>query len=60
MMDKEIPGAVKYKAWRRTLANGKTEYRSTTIAADATAQETMDAYMDDDNRALWVRALGLL
>lgn len=54
MMNKEIPNCVKYKAWRRTLPNGKTEYKSITTAADATAQEVMDAYLDDPNRALWV------
>lgn len=36
--------------------NGKTEYRSVTYCPDATAEEFMDMYFDDDNRPNWVRA----
>ncbi len=34
--------------------NGKTEYKSITYAPDATAEEFMDMYFDDDNRPNWV------
>ena len=34
--------------------DGKTDYKSVTIAEDATAQEFMDFYLDDDARAQWV------
>jgi hypothetical protein len=40
MMDKELPGMT-YAASRRTLPNGKTEYRSVTTVEDATAEEMM-------------------
>ncbi|GIL73265.1 hypothetical protein Vretimale_4865 [Volvox reticuliferus] len=53
MMEKEIPNVLKYTAWRRTLANGKTEYKSLTHSADATAQEFSDLYFDDDFRPKW-------
>lgn len=53
LMDREIPGVVKYTAWRRYLANGKTEYKSITVSPDVTAEEFMDMYMDDDNRPNW-------
>lgn len=53
MMDKDLPGVVRYQAWRRTLANGKTEYKSVTISPDATAQEFSDMYFDDDFRPKW-------
>jgi hypothetical protein len=36
------------------LQNGKTEYKSLTISPDATAEEFMDMYLDDDNRPSWV------
>lgn len=39
------------------LQNGKTEYKSLTINPDATAEEFMDMYLDDDNRPNWVRVL---
>ncbi|GFR41128.1 hypothetical protein Agub_g1776 [Astrephomene gubernaculifera] len=53
LMEKEIPNCLKYTAWRRTLANGKTEYKSVTHSADATAQEFTDLYFDDDFRPSW-------
>jgi hypothetical protein len=34
--------------------NGKTEYRTLTISPNATANEFMDMYLDDDNRPNWV------
>jgi hypothetical protein len=37
--------------------NGKTEYKSVTISPDATAEEFMDLYLDDDNRPNWVGPL---
>ncbi|DBA94873.1 TPA: hypothetical protein ACH3X1_002407 [Trebouxia sp. C0004] len=65
--DAVIPGAGKwehmtdlrlssltYTAWRRRLPDGKTEYKSTTVADDATAEEFMDFYLDDSSRHTWV------
>lgn len=56
MFDKDVPGFVRYTAWRRTLPCGKTEYKSVTIAPDVTPQEFMDMYLDDAFRRNWVRA----
>lgn len=53
MIYKDIPNVIRYTAWRRTLANGKTEYKSDTICPDATAEEFMDLYLDDDFRPKW-------
>ena len=39
MMEKEIPGKVQYKAWRRILPNGKSEYKSLSLCPDATSEE---------------------
>ena len=36
------------------LQDGKTDYKSITIAEDSTAEEFMDFYLDDDIRAKWV------
>jgi len=36
------------------LQDGKTEYKSTTVADDATAEEFMDFYLDDSSRHTWV------
>lgn len=52
MLKKEWPGCT-YKAFRRSLPNGKTEYKSTTVYEDATAQEFMDFYLDDNMRPKW-------
>jgi hypothetical protein len=52
MLRKEWPGC-SYVAFRRTLASGKTEYKSVTVSEDATAQEFMDFYLDDDERPAW-------
>jgi len=54
MMNKDIPGFVKYTSWRRTLPSGKTEYKSVTISPNATAREFSDLYLDDDFRRNWV------
>lgn len=54
MFDKDIPNVIRYTAWRRTLPDGKTEYKSVTIAPDVTAEEFMDMYLDDDFRQNWV------
>ena len=35
------------------VQNGKTEYKSLTVCADATAEEFMDIYLDDDGRPSW-------
>lgn len=57
-LDKDVPGLVRYTAWRRTLPGGKTEYKSVTIAADVTPCEFMDLYLDDSFRRVWVRGRG--
>lgn len=51
-MQKQWPGCT-YTAWRRTLPNGKSEYKSITISEDATAEEFMDFYLDDETRMKW-------
>ena len=53
MLDRDVPGFVRYTAWRRTLPGGKTEYKSVTIAPDVTPQEFMDMYLDDSFRRQW-------
>eukprot|EP00882_Tetradesmus_deserticola_P000445 GHRQ01000489.1.p1 GENE.GHRQ01000489.1~~GHRQ01000489.1.p1 ORF type:complete len:484 (+),score=163.37 GHRQ01000489.1:1183-2634(+) len=53
MMDKDVPGFVRYTSWRRTLPSGKTEYKSVTISPNATAREFSDLYLDDDFRRNW-------
>ncbi|KAK9909683.1 hypothetical protein WJX75_006002 [Coccomyxa subellipsoidea] len=52
MMAKDF-GTFTYEAWRRTLADGKTEYKSVTVAEDSTAEEFMDFYLDDHTRTKW-------
>jgi hypothetical protein len=52
MMDKHWPGCA-YTAWRRTLPSGKSEYKSVTVSEDATAEEFMDFYLDDEARMKW-------
>ncbi|GBF94927.1 hypothetical protein Rsub_08170 [Raphidocelis subcapitata] len=52
-LDKDIPGVVRYTAWRRTLPDGKTQYKSVTVAPDAAPREVMDLYLDDSFRAEW-------
>lgn len=37
--------------------NGKTEYKSVTFSPNATAEEFMDLYLDDDYRPNWVSQL---
>ena len=34
--------------------DGKTEYKSVTVADNATAEEFMDFYLDDPSRHTWV------
>ena len=46
-------GALTYTAWRRFLPDGKTEYKSVTLALDATAAEFTDFYLDDRARTGW-------
>jgi hypothetical protein len=52
MLEKTWEGC-SYTAWRRSLPSGKTEYKSVTLSEDATAQEFMDFYLDDDVRPKW-------
>lgn len=37
-----------------SVQNGKTEYKSVTVADNATAEEFMDFYLDDASRPTWV------
>mmetsp|Transcript_37023 Transcript_37023/g.82299 ORF Transcript_37023/g.82299 Transcript_37023/m.82299 type:complete len:474 (+) Transcript_37023:167-1588(+) len=53
LMEKDITNTLKYTSWRRVLPNGKTEYKSITICPDASAEEFIDLYFDDDNRPNW-------
>jgi len=53
MMEKEVDGVTKYTAYRRTLPCGKVEYKSITVSANATKEEFMDVYLDDDFRPHW-------
>lgn len=53
MFQKDLPGFVRYTAWRRILPSGITEYKSVTTCPNATAQEFMDMYLDDDFRRNW-------
>lgn len=53
ILHKDIPNVLRYTAWRRSLANGKTEYKSATYCADATVEEYTDLYLDDDFRPKW-------
>jgi hypothetical protein len=53
MFEKDLPGFLKYTAWRRTTPSGVAEYKSVTICPDATAEEFMDMYLDDDFRRNW-------
>ena len=43
-------GTLTYKAWRRCLPDGKTEYKSITVAMDSTAEEFSDFFLDDNAR----------
>lgn len=45
---------------RYVVQDGKTEYKSMTVADDATAQEFMDFYLDDPSRHSWVCSLPLI
>jgi hypothetical protein len=45
--------SVSYAAWRRPLADGKTEYKSTTLATGISAREFTDFYLDDRTRSVW-------
>lgn len=42
-----------YSAWRRRRQNGRTEYKSVTLAQNATCNEFMDFYLDDTSRPKW-------
>lgn len=52
-MVKDIPNVLRYTSWRRLLPSGKTEYKSVTVGPDATAEEFMDLYLDDNFRPSW-------
>lgn len=50
---KEIVGLVKFWCYRRSLDDGSTEYKSTTVLAGTTAEEQNDFYLDDRYRLQW-------
>lgn len=52
MFEKSWEGC-SYTAWRRRRPNGRTEYKSVTLAENATCHEFMDFYLDDDARPKW-------
>ncbi|KAK9816837.1 hypothetical protein WJX72_005705 [[Myrmecia] bisecta] len=52
MCDKEFDNFT-YTAWRRSVPGNATEYKSVTVADDATAEEFMDFYLDDPTRHKW-------
>lgn len=52
MFEKSWEGC-SYVAWRRRRPNGRTEYKSVTVAENATCNEFMDFYLDDDTRPKW-------
>ena len=39
------------------IQDGKTDYKSVTVASNATAEEFIDFYFDDVVRMKWVRSL---
>lgn len=41
------------------MQDGKTDYKSVTVASNATAEEFMDFYFDDNVRMKWVSATEL-
>ncbi|GIM06365.1 hypothetical protein Vretimale_10640, partial [Volvox reticuliferus] len=53
IMDRDVPGSFLYSAWRRTLPNGLTEYRSITILPDCSPLEYVDFSFDDNARCRW-------
>ncbi|GMH37830.1 hypothetical protein BSKO_05703 [Bryopsis sp. KO-2023] len=53
ILDKELGDAMKYYASYRILPGNKTEYKSVTIARNATAEEMTDFYLDDNYRTKW-------
>lgn len=52
MMDKETDSMV-YRAWRRDLQDGLTEYRSSTLVKGVRPHEMNELYLDDENRLNW-------
>lgn len=54
MFEKKWEGC-SYTAWRRRRPNGRTEYKSVTLVENATCNEFMDFYLDDDARPKWDR-----
>ncbi|GBF97838.1 hypothetical protein Rsub_11188 [Raphidocelis subcapitata] len=53
LMDKHVPGEVRYVAYMRPLPNGTTEYLSITIAPDTTGAEMAEFFADDTERLKW-------
>lgn len=53
MTRKTIGDQATYTAWRRTMPSGKTEYKSVTVARDASPEEFNDFFLDDGVRAQW-------
>jgi len=53
LLTREVPGLIKFAAWRRRLPSGKTEYRTATTVRDASGREFLDLYIDDSFRPAW-------
>lgn len=53
IVNKNIGDTTKYHAMYRVLPGNQTEYKSVTIARNATAEEMTDFYLDDDYRSKW-------
>lgn len=52
MMDRATE-SMRYRAWRRDLRDGLTEYRSSTVARGVRPCEMNELYLDDGNRLGW-------
>ncbi|KAF6265941.1 hypothetical protein COO60DRAFT_1697600 [Scenedesmus sp. NREL 46B-D3] len=53
VMDKDVPGVVRYVSYMRPTDTGGTDYLSVTIVPNATAQEIHEFNLDDECRSRW-------
>ena len=52
IMNRRTDG-MRYRAWRRDLPNGLTEYRSSTLIRGLSPEDMNELYLDDENRLVW-------
>ena len=52
IMNRRTDG-MRYRAWRRDLPNGLTEYRSSTLIRGLSPEDMNELYLDDENRQVW-------